>query len=269
MHRVVRAINRQIAEDFEPYWAFGGRLRVEGPAGPKADLQQLKEMRGDAIIYVLDSAASDDALGFHDLNPSGVPYGFVFLDLCKMLGDDWSTTLSHEALELIGDPQCNLLVQGPNPEASDRIVYHFFEMCDAVQCQNYEIDGVSVSNFVLPHYFTEGEEVGARNDFCGTALRSFCVNPGGYIGYFDPVKGENSQFFAKDAYAQRRFDLKMEARRGRTFLRNEQLSAAAKNRSARCRADAGEPFVRSHAWRLESVRYEHRWYRSAAPGHQF
>ncbi len=33
MHRVVRAINRQIAEDFEPYWAFGGRLRVDSTPG--------------------------------------------------------------------------------------------------------------------------------------------------------------------------------------------------------------------------------------------
>ncbi|MGF6779868.1 alkaline phosphatase family protein [Paraburkholderia sp. GAS334] len=220
MHRVVRAINRQVAEDFEPYWAFGGRLRVEGPTGASADLQQLSELRGDAILYVLDSADSNDALGYHARNLSGIPYGFVFLDLCKSLGDEWSTTLSHEALELIGDPQCNLLVQGPNPDAPDRTVYHFFEMCDAVQSQCYEIDGVSVSNFVLPHYFTAGEEAGARNDFCGTGLVSFSVNPGGYIGFFDPVLGRNQQFFAHDPKAARRFQLKTQTRSGRMVLRD-------------------------------------------------
>jgi hypothetical protein len=72
-------------------------------------LEQLQELRGDAIIYVLDSATSNDALGFHTRNLSGIPYGLVYLDLCKELGDNSSTTLSHEALELIGDPQCNLL----------------------------------------------------------------------------------------------------------------------------------------------------------------
>ncbi|CAG4913825.1 alkaline phosphatase family protein [Paraburkholderia saeva] len=220
MHRVVRAINRQIAEDFEPYWAFGGRLRVEGPAGKTADLQQLDELRGDAILYVLDSADANDALGYHDRNLSGIPYGFVFLDLCKSLGDDWSTTLSHEALELVGDPQCNLLVQGPHPEVPDRTVYHFFEMCDAVQSQCYEIDGVSVSNFVLPHYFTAGEQPGARNDFCGTGLASFGVNPGGYIGFFDPVARQNQQFFAQDPKAARRLRMKTESRSGRMVLRD-------------------------------------------------
>jgi phospholipase C len=208
MHRVLRAINRQIAEDFEPYWAFGGRLRVEGLVGPDTDLTQLKELRGDAILYVLDSAASNDVLGYHDQNLAGIPYGFVYLDLCKTLGEEWSTTLSHEALELIGDPQCNLLVQGPDPNGDSRTVYHFFEMCDAVQAQTYVIDGVTVSNFVLPHYFTPGEEEGARNDFCGTDLKSFGVGSGGYIGYFDPTKGQYSQFFANDALARQRLNAK-------------------------------------------------------------
>lgn len=209
IHRVVRAINRQISEDFEPYWAFGGRLRVEGPAGPDTDLKQLQELRGDAILYVLDSAAKNDVLGYHDQNLSGIPFGFVYLDLCKTVGDEWSTTLSHEALELVGDPQCNLLVQGPDPEDANRTVYHFFEMCDAVQAQSYVIDGVTVSNFVLPHYFTPGEEVGLRNDFCGTDLKSFGVSSGGYIGFFDPEKGDYRQYFAHDELAQRRLAAKV------------------------------------------------------------
>jgi len=208
IHRVVRAINRQISEDFEPYWAFGGRLRVEGPAGPDTDLEQLKELRGDAILYILDSAAKNDVLGYHDQNLAGIPFGFVYLDLCKTVGDEWSTTLSHEALELIGDPQCNLLVQGPDPEDASRTVYHFFEMCDAVQAQSYVIDGVTVSNFVLPHYFTPGEEAGLRNDFCGTELESFGVSSGGYIGFFDPDKGDYRQYFARDELARRRFAAK-------------------------------------------------------------
>lgn len=30
----IRAINRQIKEDFEPYWSLGATLRLEGKAGP-------------------------------------------------------------------------------------------------------------------------------------------------------------------------------------------------------------------------------------------
>jgi hypothetical protein len=31
--RAIRAINRQIAEDFAPFWSFGAQLRLEGKTG--------------------------------------------------------------------------------------------------------------------------------------------------------------------------------------------------------------------------------------------
>ncbi|MGH7182247.1 MAG: hypothetical protein ACREJN_09760 [Nitrospiraceae bacterium] len=77
-----------------------------------------------------------------------------------------------------------MLAQGPHPAEPSKSVFHWYEMCDAVQTETYEIDGVAVSNFVLPLYFTGGDEVGGRNDFLGRSykgktLRSFGVNPGG------------------------------------------------------------------------------------------
>ncbi len=41
----VRAINRQIAEDFMPYWGFGAELRLEGRTGKKPNKQTLSDMR--------------------------------------------------------------------------------------------------------------------------------------------------------------------------------------------------------------------------------
>jgi hypothetical protein len=50
-------------------------------------------------------------------------------------------TLSHEALELVGDPEVNLLVKGPHPNRNERReVFHWFEMCD-VQAETCDIDG--------------------------------------------------------------------------------------------------------------------------------
>lgn len=76
-------------------------------------------------------------------------------------------TLSHEALELTADPEVNLLVQGPHPDDPNLVVFHWYEMCDAVQAETYKALGVEVSNFVLPLYFTGGEELGGRNDYLG------------------------------------------------------------------------------------------------------
>ena len=50
----VRAINRQIAEDYEPYWSIGATLRLEGRSGQKPEKQNIADMRGDAVIYLWD-----------------------------------------------------------------------------------------------------------------------------------------------------------------------------------------------------------------------
>ena len=229
VQEVVRAINRQIDEDFTPYWSFGARVRLEGAVGKRPNTQSLADMRGDAVIYLWDKVNLKDALGYHDTNFRGIPYGFVFTDLSENLGEAWTVTLSHEVLELLGDSQANLLVQGPHPLKPRHTVFHWFEMCDAVQDETYAIDGIEVSNFVLPSYFTEGEQEGARNDFLGRvhkkgALKSFGINPGGYVGFYDPALKDNDQVSAPaDKRALKRLAVKAAAGSGRGHARRVTL----------------------------------------------
>jgi hypothetical protein len=228
----IRAINRQIAEDFEPYWSFGARLRLEGPIGPAPRKQTLSEMRGDALIYIWDRIDAEGALGYHDRNNRGIPFSIVSLNESEKAGESWCTTLSHEALELIGDPEGNLLVKGPHPQDRRRSVFHWFEMCDAVQGEIYPVDGILVVNFVLPSYFTRDNEEGSRNDFLGrlyngNALSSFGVNPGGYIGFFDPRLGRDDQYWhPDDAIAAAAAARKRTAKLGRGWRRMHSGGAA-------------------------------------------
>ena len=225
--KVIRAVNRQIEEDFAPYWGFGAKLRLEGRSEKRPSEHSLADMRGDAVLYVWDHL-DPEAQGYHDRNDRGIPFGFVFLDLAAQLDEPWSVTLSHEALELIGDPENNLFVAGPHPTVRRR-VFHWFEMCDAVQDENYEIDDVRVSNFVLPLYFTSSAEVGSRNDFLGRShngktLPSFGVNPGGYIGFYDPAKKKSGEHSGDaDARAQRRLKIKKRAKGTRRSVRYSRL----------------------------------------------
>ena len=221
LQHVIRAINRQIQEDFQPYWSMGATLRLEGRSRRKPNVNNIVDMRGDAIIYIQNQPNEvEGALGYHDLNYRGIPYGFVFKELADELGESWSVTLSHEALELLADPEVNLLVAGPHPE-DDREVFHWYEMCDAVQDEHYKIDDVEVSNFVLPLYFTGGEESGGRNDFLGnTSLLSFGTNPGGYIGFYDPDNGGHQTYSLQDdRRAQQRMEIKNKAARTRRSSR--------------------------------------------------
>jgi hypothetical protein len=222
----IRAINKQISCDFEPYWSLGATLRLEGRSEATPDPQETPaDMRGDAVLYLWDGSDVPDALGYHDENHRGIPFGFVFTELVAEIGEKWSVTLSHEALELIADPEANLLVQGPHPADPNKMVFHWYEMCDAVQAETYEIDGTPVSNFLLPLYFTASDELGGRNDFLGRAysgqtLRSFGINPGGYIGFFNPQTGEHETVSLQgDAEAARRLELKAKYRAARRVVR--------------------------------------------------
>src|SRR4051794_33644366 len=98
--RAIRAINTQLERDFEPYWHMTATLRLEGHARLRAASDPTRsthaDLRGDAILYVWDDVASDDALGYHDLTNRGLPYGVVFTELSRRLGEPWSVTLSHE-----------------------------------------------------------------------------------------------------------------------------------------------------------------------------
>jgi hypothetical protein len=230
---VVRAINRQILEDFRPYWGQDGFLRLGQRAGRPLDPQHPVELRGDAILYLLDDVNDpevDDILGVHDQNGNGVPFGMVYTAISDRLGEAWSVTLSHEALELLGDANVNKLAAGPDPrhpEHPDRYVLHWFEMCDAVQSESYKIDGVAVSNFVTPLYFTIGEQAAGRNDFLnrvhrGRTLTSFGVNPGGYVGFLDPLTN-SMEMFPADHEARRRLAIKSEIGLTRRAMRYRDL----------------------------------------------
>ncbi len=228
MQKAIRAINIQIERDFEPYWSFGATLRLEGhtrQSNPRKRPYNASDMRGDAVLYLWDHVPKDYE-GMHDRDFRGVPFGVVGLDLSESLDENWTVTLSHEALELVGDPESNLLVQGPSPRNPARDVFHWFEMCDAVQAQSYELGGIYVADFVLPLYFTRTREKGSRNNFLGIVekdspvLKSFGVLPGGYVGYFNPATRENATYeLPKDRLALKRQQIKSEFRIGRRVQR--------------------------------------------------
>jgi hypothetical protein len=257
----IRAVNRQIAHDYKPHWHRAAELRLEGAIGKRPDEEKLPELRGDAIIYLWDDVDVDDALGYHELNAAGVPFGFIFTELVKELKEPWTVTFSHEALELLGDSEANLLVAGPHPADPDMEVFHWYEMCDAVQDEKYKVDGVWVSNFVLPLYFTADAEEGGRNDFLGRlykgkALRSFGINRGGYIGFYNPKTREHETFAMKaDPRAKQRLKIKSKAQLTRRSMRYK-LGASYRQRMETAAARGRPGIVKARKARTPDRAYE-------------
>ena len=195
----VRAVNRQVSEDFAAVWGAEYSLRLHAadfdPTGPDSPAEE--PVRGESVMYLIDESTVQGALGFHDLNTSAVPVGFVFV----LDPDDWTTTLSHEVLELIIDPTVNVMVPGPDPRNAGNLVLHAYEVCDAVERTSYEIDGVLVSNFITQSWFTAGDELGTRNDFLGVGVESFNATPGSHLAFFDLAANQWVTFFGQQAAA--------------------------------------------------------------------
>lgn len=215
----IRAINIQLKRDFCPLWSVNASCVY---VSEKSLQEKMKTI--EAIIYLQDkpTADSEGALGYHTRNTFGMPYGYVFEDVCKELGEPWSVTLSHEVLEMALNRHVALYSIGPHPKDKSRNVLHWYEACDAVQAQTYRISvdtangtkRIPVSDFVAPLYFTKGNELTpdrakrAKNNFLETeGLSSFGLTPGGYIGYWDPQTGEEETIFA-DARAESRYQIK-------------------------------------------------------------
>jgi len=182
----LQAISKQCNEDFQPEWNISCVIR-----GTTANIAGKVPIQGvhDAIIYVGDESQDPttgvkNALGYHSDNHKGIPYGFVYLDVVKKYHEVWTSTLSHEVLELLADPTAVMTVTGPDPRNAKHVVHFDLEVCDPTQGDSYQIDGIAVSNFVTPGYFglTGGSPT---TNFQKLDLKPFGVRPGGYFQFED------------------------------------------------------------------------------------
>ena len=55
----------------------------------------------------MDDSDQAGALGYHDLTSAGLPMGKVFARTDLQNNLSWTVTVSHELLEILGDPMIN------------------------------------------------------------------------------------------------------------------------------------------------------------------
>lgn len=156
---VIAAINKQIADDFAPEWNAPGTIYFgSAPGGAwQFSLQDTIDQSGD--------------LGYH-VDQNGVVSAIIDVAACKQYGSDWRTCLGHEILEALVDPLCTRMGDG-------EFAGFLAEVADPVEEDVYAVDGIPVTNFVLPAYFGWS---GSRYDHMGLLNGPApALRPGGYL----------------------------------------------------------------------------------------
>lgn len=164
------AVAKQLALHVCPVWGLLlVTLRFMQPGQAPPD--------GAAVIYLIDKTPVKDALGYHD-EEDGVVVGYVDVPKTLANGQTVSEVLSHEAGELVLDPDANLWADGPEPTPRRK---RAFECWDPVQGCTYQIDGVTVGAFVTPAWF-DPQSTGAWAFPDGTHVPGpLQVAPNGYM----------------------------------------------------------------------------------------
>jgi len=157
-----------------------------------------------AVVF-LDNADQPGALAYHDLTPEGLPLSKVFVRTTLQNGDLVSISASHELVEMLVDPAINLMSTGPDPKAT-----YAYESADPVEELSFPVEGIPMSDFVLPAYFEGFHKPNSVHfDYMDKLSKPFQILSGGYQIVFKG--GKWTQVFGSKAKARR---FKKEDRRG-------------------------------------------------------
>ena len=174
------ALEVQLYAHYGPFWQQDGV-----PAIVRASMADLEP--GDAPLVVFDDPDQPGVLGYHGATLRGEPFGKAFMSVIRRGGGDLhrnarslSVTLSHEALEMAGDPYASWWADLGNGEHEEAL-----EVCDRVEGDAYpayggtssDRDEVMVSNFLGPRAFRDGA---GPYDWMRLLESPWEIRPGGY-----------------------------------------------------------------------------------------
>jgi hypothetical protein len=178
-HRIAKALQKQVTRDFAPAWHRKAPIKVKA-------FRLSAKIPAVYWLLAIHDDIGEDANGSHGFDGKE-PFGHVTAsdDLDRV-----SKTCSHELLEMLCNPDNNELSDSIFPPAdtnlppglrADTSVRYLFEVTDPCQASrdSYKINGITVSDFCLPNYYT-GQPGPAFFNNDGSALD---VRPGGYVTF--------------------------------------------------------------------------------------
>ena len=154
---IIPALQTQVSRDLAPAWNVDAKISLVA-AGNNAPA-------GSYRIFIEDRTNSPTQdTGYHSADYEG-PLARVFVLTARDAKQNWTIVLSHELLEMLVNPYGNLAafvswndteITGFPDSSGLTGIYYDLEICDPVYPDEnaYKIGDVSVSDFVLPQWFT-------------------------------------------------------------------------------------------------------------------
>jgi hypothetical protein len=164
---VAAALSKQMIRDFGPMW----RRSATVTAFP----DQKSIPVGYYKMIVKDDIGQPGAAGFHT-DDTHQPYALIQYD------SGWAVTCSHELIEMIADPWGNRLYPGT---INGKRVSILQELCDPCEAFTYTVDGITLSDFLTPEWYSPVGVTGKHYSFLGRLTAPHQVADGGYLSWLD------------------------------------------------------------------------------------
>jgi hypothetical protein len=179
--RVAAALNTQANRDLAHHWPLTATVTAMLPSATVPV--------GVWPIYIVDQLSAGEG-GYHWVTATNQPYAEV------VHGPGWTVAASHECCEILVDPSGNrlqtarsIVLSGEDQSLGFTNEAYLVEICDPCELHGYTIDGVAVSDFVIPQYYHTGTKDG-KYSYTGNIVRPLQILFGGYISWIDQTTNE-------------------------------------------------------------------------------
>jgi hypothetical protein len=257
---VAAAIQKQVTRDFGPAWQVS------------ATVDSFEKLEAVPVDYwpviIRGDIEEPGAAGYHT-DDHGQPFSLIQAD------PGWELTASHEVLEMLADPFGNRTLAGappskaPVPVSRFTRVLYLVEVCDPCEASQfaYEVNGVSLSDFITPHYYDPNGATGVQYSFRGNIKEPHSVLDDGYVSFGNPVDNHWYQIVVQNGKQAIRDLGIIKAKEGKSLRelvdravredrKNEHYRTKARLTAKAAKAGAGHtsPFAESSAGRAKSLR---------------
>lgn len=194
MAAVAAVLNVQVTRDLPQFWP------VSATVSYLPDHKKIPQ--GVWPVQLVKSLPPGEG-GFHQTRHNQ-PYAKIIITPGS---DEWTVDASHETVEMLVDPGGNRLQTSTAITITDNNIVdgigqfeYLVEACDPCEADpyTYQISGISVSDFLTPHFYDLQAAPGTRYSFTGAIKAPRQILPGGYISWINPESNEVQQILWVD-----------------------------------------------------------------------